>query len=433
MNQTIKNLFSYISAAKTPFHAVSEAKRMLLEAGFTALNEADEWNLLPGHAYFTDRSGSALIAFRLPGNEPDGFQIVSSHSDSPTFKIKENAELTSEAYVRLNVEPYGGMICSSWFDRPLSVAGRILVKTAEGVETRLISFDRDLLMIPNVAIHMNRSVNSGYAYNMAVDMMPLFGGGNAKGAFKKMVADEAGCAAEDILGNDLFLYNRMPGTEWGEANEFISAPRLDDLECAYASLAALIAAENPRSVAVTAILDNEEVGSGTKQGADSDFLPSVLHRIAAALGKDADFARMTANSFMVSADNAHAVHPNHPEYADPTHRPVMNGGIVIKFNANQKYTTDGVSDALFEILCKRACVPFQFFANRSDLPGGSTLGNIANTHVSMNTVDIGLPQLAMHSAYETAGAKDPDFLIAALKEVFLASVKAKGNGVFTLG
>ena len=433
MNQTIQDLFSYISAAKTPFHAVAEAKKMLLAAGFTALNEADEWSLLPGHAYFTDRNGSALIAFRLPGNEPDGFQIVASHSDSPSFRIKENAELTSEPFVRLNVEPYGGMICSSWFDRPLSVAGRVLVKTVDGIESRLISFDRDLVMIPNVAIHMNRSVNSGYAYNMAVDMMPLFGDGNAKGAFRKLVAEEAGCAPDDILGTDLFLYNRMPGTEWGEANEFISAPRLDDLECAFSSLSALIAAENPRSVAVAAILDNEEVGSGTKQGADSDFLPSVLHRVAAAYRKDADFSRLTANSFMVSADNAHAVHPNHPEYADPTHRPVMNGGIVIKFNASQKYTTDGVSGALFEILCKRACVPFQFFANRSDLPGGSTLGNIANTHVSMNTVDIGLPQLAMHSAFETAGAKDPDFLIAALKEVFLASVRAKGNGVFTLG
>ena len=249
MNQTIKDLFSFIQAAKTPFHAVAEAKKLLLEAGFTALNEADEWNLLPGHAYFTDRNGSALIAFRLPENEPDGFQIVSSHSDSPSFKIKENAELTSDAYVRLNVEPYGGMICSSWFDRPLSVAGRVLVKTETGVETRLISFDRDLLMIPNVAIHMNRSVNSGYAYNMAVDMMPLFGDGNAKDTFRKLVAEEAGCAADDILGNDLFLYNRMPGTEWGEANEFISAPRLDDLECAFSSLSALITADNPRSVA----------------------------------------------------------------------------------------------------------------------------------------------------------------------------------------
>ncbi len=430
MNAEVKELFDFLAASPSPFHAVQAGKDLLAAAGFEELKEAEQWTLLPGHAYYTDRNGSALIAFRIPKEKPAGIMLAAAHSDSPTFKIKENAELANDTYLRLNAEPYGGMICSSWFDRPLSLAGRAVVRTGNGIATRLVCFDRDLLLIPNVAIHMNRAVNSGYAYNMAVDMVPLFGSGKSKGAYRRLLAAELGVGEDDILSADLFLYNRMKGTQWGAENEFISAPRLDDLQCAYAALSALIAAETPAALAVAAILDNEEVGSGTKQGADSDLLQSVLSRICASLGTDP--AVMLANGFMISADNAHAVHPNHPEYADATHRPVMNGGIVIKFNANQKYTTDAVSCALFELICKKASVPFQYFANRSDLAGGSTLGNISNTHVSLNTVDIGLPQLAMHSSYETAGARDTGYLKEALTAAFLSSVRAEGSGCYTL-
>ena len=315
-----------------------------------------------------------------------------------------------ENYLRLNTERYGGMLCAPWLDRPLTVAGRVLVRAGDAIETRLVYVDRDLLLIPNVAIHMNREANSGYKYDMKRDMVPLMGTGEAKGALRGQVAQAAGCAPEDILGWDLFLCLRQKGLVWGAKGEFISAPRLDDLQCAYGCFQGFLAASDSASVPVFALLDNEEVGSLTKQGADGTFLSDLIDRLCAALGRDR--ATTVANSFMVSADNAHAVHPNHPEYADATHRPVMNGGVVIKHGV--RYATDGAAQAVFTALCQKAGVPVQHFSNRSDLAGGSTLGNISNAHVSLNTVDIGLAQLAMHSCFETAGAEDTDHLIRAM-------------------
>ncbi|MBO6062037.1 MAG: M18 family aminopeptidase, partial [Clostridia bacterium] len=409
----VNDLLSFIEKSPTAFHAVENICRELEASGRERLEEGSEWRLEHGRGYFVTRNMSSVIAFDIPEGEADGYRLIAAHSDSPTFKIKENAELAVRGkYIKLNVERYGGMLFSTWFDRPLSVAGRVLVRTEKGMEARLINIDRDLLVIPNVAIHMNREINDGFKYNAQTDLMPLLGGESAKERFPALVAEAAGVTAEDVLGCDLFLYPRVKGAEVGLDGEYIMSPRLDDLECAWSGLTAFISAKKPeRGVNMLCVFDNEEVGSGTKQGADSTFLYDVLQRISIALGRSPEQAfRAAANSFMLSADNAHAVHPNHPEKTDETNCTFMNEGVVIKFNANQRYTTDAVSSAFFHKLLKDRGIPCQHFANRSESPGGSTLGNISGSHVSINTLDIGLAQLAMHSAVETAGAKDVDYM-----------------------
>ena len=418
--ETAEELLAFIQKSPTCFHAVAAMKEILEAEGYGELREEDRWNLEKGGKYYVTRNDSALIAFALPEEEAKGYRIMASHSDSPTFKIKENPEMEAEGrYVKLNVERYGGMICAPWFDRPLSVAGRVVVKEGEEIVSELVDVDRDLLMIPNLAIHMNREVNDGYKFNAQKDMIPLYGMSSAKGTFLKTVAEAAGVKEEEILGHDLFLYNRQEGTVWGAEEAFVSSARLDDLQCAFSSLKGFLAGKKEKYIAVHCVLDNEEVGSGTKQGAASTFLRDVLVRINSGLGQDQeDYLRRLAGSFMVSADNAHAVHPNYGEKADPVNRPCMNEGIVIKHSANQKYCTDGVSAAVFKDLCKRAGVPFQTFTNRSDILGGSTLGNISTTQVAVNAVDIGLAQLAMHSPYETAGVKDTAYLIKAAEMLF---------------
>ena len=418
--ETAEELLAFIQKSPTCFHAVAAMKEILEAEGYGELREEDRWNLEKGGKYYVTRNDSALIAFAIPKEEAKGYRIMASHSDSPTFKIKENPEMEAEGrYVKLNVERYGGMICAPWFDRPLSVAGRVVVKEGEEIVSKLVDVDRDLLMIPNLAIHMNREVNDGYKFNAQKDMLPLYGMSSAKGTFLQTVAEAAGVKEEEILGHDLFLYNRQEGTVWGAEEAFVSSARLDDLQCAFSSLKGFLAGKKEKYIAVHCVLDNEEVGSGTKQGAASTFLRDVLVRINSGLGQDQeDYLRRLAGSFMVSADNAHAVHPNYGEKADPVNRPCMNEGIVIKHSANQKYCTDGVSAAVFKDLCKRAGVPFQTFTNRSDILGGSTLGNISTTQVAVNAVDIGLAQLAMHSPYETAGVRDTWYLIQAAKEFF---------------
>ena len=434
----LRGLMEFLKKSPSTFHAVENLRQELLAAGFVELPESRRWEIVPGGAYFTVRNGSSILAFRVGTelSEPS-FTLTASHSDSPCFKIKENAELrVRDRYVQLNTEGYGGMICSTWLDRPLGVAGRVLVRirtdAGERYETRLIDFDRDLVLIPNVAIHMNRKVNDGFTFNKQIDMVPLLGSGRLeKGSFRRMVAEQAGVPEADVLGSDLFLYNRMAPTVWGAENEFVSAGRLDDLECAWATLQGLLRGKNEKSIQVWCCFDNEEVGSGTKQGADSTMLEDVLRRIAHGLGwDDEDYRCAAARSFMLSCDNAHAVHPNHPEKTDATNCTFMNGGVVVKSHAGQKYTSDAVSVALFRGVCEKAGVPIQFFANRSDENGGSTLGNIAMAHVSMNTVDLGLPQLAMHSSYETAGVMDLEYLINASR-AFYATYFTIENGRFT--
>ena len=418
--ETTEKLLDFIEKSPTAFQAVDEMQKRLTENGFEVLSEKEYWKLVPGGKYLVTRNNSALIAFCIPEKESRVFHIMASHSDSPSFKIKENPEIkVDNSYVKLNVEKYGGMLMAPWFDRPLSVAGRVIIRRNDGLEEKLVDIKRDLGMIPNLAIHMNREANNGVAYNPQKDLQPLFAAGNTDRTLLEIIAEQTGVKKEDIISHDLFLYNRMLGTIWGADKEFVSSARLDDLQCAFASMEGLLRAQNHGSIAVHCVMDNEEVGSGTKQGAASTFLKDTLLRINMGLGRTYEEYLMTlAGSFMVSADNAHALHPNYTDKTDPTNHPVLNKGIVIKFNANQKYCTDAVSAAIFKELCTKAGVPYQTFVNRSDIAGGSTLGNISNTQVPMNTVDIGLPQLAMHSPYETAGVKDTEYLVRAAEELF---------------
>lgn len=427
MNQRLLN---YVAACVTPYHAVAHTAALLRERGYQPLNEGVDWTLEEGGRYYVTRNGSSLIAFRLPDRSPVGFLMAAAHCDSPSFKIKEKEELPSGAYVQLAVEKYGGMLCSTWMDRPLSVAGRVMVRTGTGLESRLVDFKEPVALIPNVAIHMNRKANDGMSYNAAVDMLPLYGGEEAKDTFRDRVAKLAGASREEILSADLFLYDPQPGVEWGG---FLSAPRLDDLQCAFAALEGFLGSRDCASMPVYCLFDNEEVGSQTKQGAASTFLKDVLRRVTQCCGMDSSaYRRAVANSFLVSCDNAHAVHPNHPEYSDKNHAVHLNKGVVIKYNANQKYTSDAVSAAIFRSVCESVDVPVQSYANRADLPGGSTLGNIANTQVSLNTVDVGLPQLAMHSAFETAGGADTEYLVRALTAFYGRPLRMEADGVYTL-
>ena len=435
--ETSREVLNFIEHSPSCFHAVEQLSQMLDQAGYQRLKECDSWTLEQGGKYYVTRNGSSIIAFHV-GQQLDNyhFQITASHSDSPSYKVKEKAELKGKGgYLQLNTEGYGGMICSSWLDRPLSLAGRVLVRQGNVVETRLLNIDRDLLLIPNVAIHMNRDVNSGMKYNQQVDMLPLFSAGECgENSYYELIAQELGVKPEDVVGCDLYLYPRVAPSLWGAKEEFISSPRLDDLQCAYTSMKAMVDSHNPHGVNVCCCFDNEEVGSGTKQGALSTFLRDVLQRVHAALGHaPEDYFRAVAKSFMVSCDNAHAVHPNHPEKTDGENCVYMNQGIVVKFSANQKYTTDGISAAIFMQLCKDAQVPVQTFANRSDMAGGSTLGNLSTQQVSLHTVDVGLPQLAMHSTYETAGVKDSAYMVQALTAFYNTDLDITDSDRFVLG
>lgn len=430
----VQELFDFIQQSPSCFHVIENVKKQLTEQGFEELCENKNWQIKEGGKYFVTRNLSSVIAFKVPTKNFKSFHIVASHSDSPTFKIKDHPEqVVKGKYVQLNTERYGGMIYSTWFDRPLSIAGRALVKTETGVATKLLNIDRDLLVIPNLAVHMDRTVNDGMKYNPQVNLLPLYGDAASKDTFNKLVAEACGTAEENIISTDLFLYNRTAPTVWGAHNEYMSCAKLDDLECAFSSLKAFLKGENSQSVSVCAIFDNEEVGSSTKQGANSTFMYDVLHRINENLGRtEEQYHTAVASSFMLSADNAHALHPNHPAISDPTNPVYLNEGIVIKHNANQKYTTDAVSSAIFQKMCEEKNVPYQHFVNRSDVAGGSTLGNIANTHVSLNTVDIGMAQLAMHSSYETAGVLDLDYMIAGMEAFYNSAVVAQCDGAYDI-
>lgn len=451
-------LLDFIRSSPSCYHAIDNIRRKLIEKGYIELSEGEDWSVEVGGKYFVTRNSSSIIAFRIPERVVGGFMVVASHSDSPTFRVKPNPELSGpENYVRLNTERYGGMILDSWFDRPLSVAGRIMVRENGRIVEKLVSVDDDLLIIPHVAIHMLKS-NDGIVYNPAQDLVPLFGlaGPDEKpqGSLMKIVAESAGVDPDNILSHDLFLVNRQRQSVWGRSKEFISSPKLDDLQCAFSAFEAFTNSESDNltnsghSIPVMLVADNEEVGSATMQGAGSTFLADTLLRVTSALevcGAKCDcfgayctnsagnsiaaYRRMLASSMLLSADNAHAVHPNHPELADPTHRPRLNGGVVIKYNAAQLYTTDSYSSAIFLEMCKKVGVPTQMFCNRSDIRGGSTLGSISNTKVPLHAVDIGVAQLAMHSSYETCGAFDTGYMINAMKEFFSSSLLVKNGSV----
>ena len=422
MNERIAALRAFLDASHSMFHAQDYLVQTLKKAGYTRLMESEAWNLVPGGKYYISRGGTAVIAFRVPTQAPKGFMMTASHSDHPGFKVKENFELAG-TYTRLAVERYSGTLISTWLDRPLSIAGRVTVETEDGIETKLMDVDKDLLLIPNVAIHMNRQVNDGYKWNPAVDTLPLVGSKEAAGKLEQLLEQEAG---GKILGHDLFLYPRQKSSVWGVAEEFISSTVLDDLECAWGCTQGFLRAEEAASVPVLCVFDSEEVGSGSVQGAASMLLPDVLRRICEACGWNLD--RLLAQSFMISADNAHAIHPNHPEFADPTNAPVMGQGIVLKHNANLMYCTDGVSASIFRKVCAKAGVNVQTYYNRADIPGGSTLGRISLGKVSVLTADIGLPQLAMHSSYETAAVADVTALEDAMTAYYGSTLEATETG-----
>ncbi len=429
-----QELVDFIAACPSMFHSVAQARTRLDAAGFTFVPEGQTWQIQPGSRCYTVRNNSSIVAFSvgervLDQRDAFHFQLTASHTDSPTFKVKSVPELDGPAgSLRLNTEAYGGVIDYTWFDRPLSLAGRVMVREGGGVQSRLVALDRDVALIPSLAIHLNHQVNEAFSPNRAVDVCPLFSAGALKsGALDELLAQELGVTPEQILGRDLFLYSRQKGQIWGAKSEFVSSPKLDDLMCAFASLKAFVATRNEASVNVWCCLDNEEVGSNTKQGALSTFLRDSLMRICAALGlTEEEYCCALSRSFLVSCDNAHAVHPNHPQAYDEGNRSYLNGGIVVKEAANQRYCTDGFSRAVFTAVCEQAGVPFQVFANRSDKTGGSTLGNLSNMQVSMHAVDVGCPQLAMHSAYETTGVCDVSLGIQALKAFYAATIRIDG-------
>ena len=421
MDKRTKALMAFLDASHSVYHAAAYLADTLERSGYTRLLEGDSWQLTPGGKYYLTRGGTAVLAFRVPQTTPAGFMMSASHSDRPTFNVKENGELVG-AYTRLATEKYGGMLMAPWLDRPLSVAGRVLVETESGVQSKLVDIDRDLLLIPNVAIHMNRKANDGYTWNPAVDTLPLLGSKAAAGKLNKLLETAAG---GKNLGPDLYLYVRQKATVWGMDKEYISSAALDDLECAWCCTQGFLQSSESESIPMLCVFDSEEVGSSSVQGAASRLLEDTIRRICAALSLDE--SRMLANSFMVSADNAHALHPNHPEYADSANAPVMGGGVVLKFNASQRYTTDGLSAAIFRKVCAKANVSVQTYCNRADIPGGSTLGNISLSHVSVPSADIGLAQLAMHSSYETAAVADAISLEEAMTAFYGHSLKVSGE------
>lgn len=414
--QFAKNLIDFIYESPTAFHAIETSEELLKVNGFKKLEATEKWNIEKGGKYYTTKNSSAIVAFTVNTDDltKDGFRMIGSHSDSPSFRVKPNPEMEVEkTYLKLNTECYGGPILNTWLDRPLAIAGRVILKgdnILKPVET-LVNINRAVCIIPNLAIHMNRSINEGVALNKQKDMLPFVGLLNEtleKDNFLlNTVANELGRKSEEILDFDLFLYEYEKGSLIGVNEELISSGRLDNLAMAHASLHALINAEAKSGVNMTVVFDNEEVGSSTKQGADSNMLINILERISLCLGQDREeFFRSLYSSFIISADLAHAVHPNITEKHDPINRPVMGKGPVIKINANQSYTSDAHSIAVYKSICKEANVNYQEFVNRSDERGGSTIGPISSTHLDIPSVDVGNPILAMHSIRELGSVDD---------------------------
>ncbi len=430
----IDDLFEFLQEGVTPYHAAATAAAWLEAAGFTRLEEADYWNLEPGKGYYLVRGGSAVAAWRVPDHAIGGWRITASHSDAPGWKIKSDA-VTNDGCRRLSVEGYGGMNMATWLDRPLTVAGRVLLRTADGVETRLVHLDRDLLVIPSLAIHMQREVNKGHEYNPQVDMQPVWGPADAP-SLTDLLCAELGVQPEDILDRDLQLVTRQQPAVIGPRGEWFMAPRIDDLECAATTLLGFLdAAETTDSACapVWLMLDNEEVGSSSRQGAASRFVRDVLDRILASIPHSAQMEyRALANSFLLSADNGHATHPNFAAKSDPAAPVRLGGGVVLKYNASQKYTTNALSGGIFRAICQKAGVPVQVFTNRADEPGGSTLGNLLSHTVPVPMADIGLAQLAMHSAVETAALADAEAMVNAVSAFYRVHLRALGDGAYTL-
>lgn len=413
----MQDLMDFIDNSKTSYNACANIKEILLNNGYTQLFEENTFNITYGNKYFITRNSSSIIAFNIPKNIDTSLNIIASHLDSPAFKLKPNFNLEFKNYHMVETEPYGGMIYSTWFDRPLGIAGRILFKNGEVIEEKIVDFNQNLMIIPNLCIHFNRDINNGFKYN-ATDIKPLL---STQSNLYDLIYKTYNIKKEDILGFDLYCVNNEKSTILGASRELFSAPRIDNLLSAYVSLKAFLDSKDTFKFYVS--FDNEEVGSSTYQGAGANFLESILKRIAKSLNIDNDkLYSLLASGMIVSADNAHALHPIYPDKSDSNNAPLLNKGLVIKHNANQSYTTSGVSEALFKEICNRVGARYQDFSNRSDIRGGSTLGNILDSSVSMNTVDIGIGQLAMHSAYETCGCEDIIDYYNAMKEFYNSNI-----------
>lgn len=414
----MKEFLNFLKETPTAFHAAWKIKEILRAAGFVELSEKKKWQLKPGGKYFVGRNMSSLCAFTIPKQDAVSFNITAAHLDSPTFKLKPNFELHRSKYSVLNTEVYGGPIYSTWMDRPLGIAGRVLVDTDEGVCAKLVYLDRPLAVIPNLPIHYNRRVNEGVSLNPQTDLLPLFST-NGGASLKRLLAEELKTDESSLLSGDLYLVVLDRGTLLGPNEEWIMAPQIDNLECSYALVQALLQADNQTAINVAVLFDNEEIGSSTMQGAGGTFLADTLERIALAIGKTKEeYLCLLSNSFLISADNAQGYHPNYPSKYDENNACYLNEGIVIKNAAKGSYTTSALSSAYFQKICQKAGVNYQLNANRSDIVGGSTLGAISVSQVSIPSVDIGLAQLAMHSAVETAGSADLKSLILAVKSFY---------------
>lgn len=416
MKKFAENMLDFIYESPTQFNAVEVSAETLEKNGFEKLNPKENWKLEVGKKYYTTKNSSALVAFKVNSDEveKEGFRIIGSHTDSPGFRIKPNAEMEScGAYLKLNTEGYGGMILSTWLDRPLAMAGRVFLRgenTFKPVE-KIVNINKPVCIIPNLAIHMNRSINDGYKYNKQTDMLPLVGLINEQlekdNYMVKLLASELNVEIEEIIDFDIFLYEYEKGCFTGANEEFISTGRLDNLSMYYSSVEALLDSDSKSGISIAVGFDNEEVGSSTKQGADSNMLLNILERICISLGKDRQqFFEAIENSFIISSDLAHAVHPNVNSMADPTNRPVMGKGPVIKVHAGQAYTSDGYSISVYKEICRECGVEYQEFVNKSDQRGGSTIGPISSTHIDIPSVDIGAPILSMHSIRELGCSED---------------------------
>lgn len=422
MEKYVNELLNFIESSPSVYHNIHLIRAILNNFKFVELNENEKWVLELNKSYYVVRGGASIIAFKVP-NVQNGFHIVASHNDSPSFKIKPNGELNVGSFKKLNTEPYGGMLLSTWFDRPLGVAGRVFVKTKDGVDTRLVNLSGHSIVVPSLAAHLK---GGSLELNPQNDLLPVIGLSYEDNTFMNQLEK---CSVfsldEKIISHDLYLYNKEKGCVLGLNNELIMSPKLDDLECVFSSLEAFLEAKPKNNITVCAIFNNEEVGSGSNHAAGSTFLTDVLERICNSL--DLDKYLMYANSMLVSADNAHAVHPAHPEKSDPTNNVHMNKGVVIKYHSAFSYTTEGNSASIFKAICDKALVKYQDYTNRSDLRGGSTLGRIQLEKLSIKALDIGLAQLAMHSSNEIAGAKDIKDMVLALKEFYETTIEVKNS------
>ena len=408
------SMTEFIEESPCSYFAVNAVCKRLKEKGFQPLKESDPWKLAPGGRYYVIRGGS-VFSFQLPMHSPRRLRVTASHSDSPTLKLKPGKSLVSCNFARLNVEKYGGVVLQSWIDRPLSFAGRVFLRKGDHIECSLIYPDRDLLLIPSLAPHISGPDKELSAQN---HMLPILSADGNELGFN-VILSECGIDPATVLGMDLFLVSRMMPTIWGLNREFLSAPRLDDLACVYTTLEGFLSSKAEEDALLHCVFDNEEVGCKSKQGADSSFLRDVIDRICCAYDMDADaHVAMLADSFLISADNAHGFHPAYPGASDPINRPQLNGGVVLKHQAGQKYATDGYTAAVIHCLSADHQIPVQEYTNHSDVRGGYTLGNISNSHVSMHTADVGLAQLAMHSSYETMGASDPEYMFRLAKAFY---------------